>query len=151
MTSLIRVHEAQLVSVQHQVEQKLVDHRIANMVHTASLFVQDQKPQEAIAQLGHIRSLIDTRELLSTEPVVLSALLSRAFVHGFVCEQREQTVQFLAENELLPPDLLCYRILDTIASICFEYGTAALVRLQVRLNAAVDAVLSCVFSTGDWQ
>jgi len=137
-TSLIRAHEAQLAGVQHQTEQKLIDHRIANMVHTASLFVQDQKPQEAIAQLGHIRNLIDVcrdrRELLSTAPVVLSALLSRAFVHGFVCEQREQTVQFLAENELLPPDLLCYRILDTIASICFEYGNATPVRLQVSGN-----------------
>ena len=132
MTSLIRVHEAQLVSVQHQVEQKLVDRRIANMVHTALLFVQDQKPQEANAQLAHIRSLIDVcrdnRELLSTEPVVLSALLSRAF-HGFACEQGEQTVQFLAESELLPPDLLCYRI--HFAFICFEYGNAAPVRLQV--------------------
>ena len=54
VTSLIRAHEAQLADVQHQVEQKLIDHRIANMVHTASLFVQNQKPQEAIAQLGHI-------------------------------------------------------------------------------------------------
>ena len=93
----------------------------------------------------------DRRELLSTAPVVLSALLSRAFVHGFVCEQREQTVQFLAENELLPPDLLCYRILDTIASICYEYGDATPVRLQVQLNAAIDGLLSCVLSTGVWQ
>jgi hypothetical protein len=153
LTSLIRAHVAQLGSVQHQTEQKLIDHRIANMVHTASLFVQDQKPQEAIAQLGHIRSLIDVcrgrRELLSTKPVVLRALLSRAFVHRFVCEQGEQTVQFLAENGLLPPDLLCYRILDDIASICYEYGNATPVRLQVRLNAAIDTALSCVFSTGD--
>ena len=80
----------------------------------------------------------DRRELLSTAPVVLSALLSRAFVGEFVCEQREQTVQFLVENELLPPDLLCYRILDTIASICFEYGDVTPVRLQVRLNATVE-------------
>ena len=128
VTSLIRAHEVQLAGVQHQVEKKLVDHRIANMVHTASLFVQDQKSEEAIAQLGHIRSLIDVcrgrRELLSTQPVVLRALLSRAFLRGFECEQGEQTVQFLVENELLPPDLLCYSILDTIASICYEYGNA---------------------------
>ena len=94
----------------HEVEQKLIDHRIANMVHTASLFVQDHKPEEAITLRGHIRSLIDVcrnkRELLSTAPVVLSTLLSRVFVHGFICEQGEQTVQFQAENELLPPALL---------------------------------------------
>ena len=152
LTSLIRAHEAQLVSVQHQTEQKLIDHRIANMVHTASLFVQDQKPEEAIAQLGHIRSLIDVcrgrRELLSTTPVVLRALLGRAFLRGSVCEQGEQTVQFLVKNELLPPDLLCYRILDIIASICYEYGNASPVRLQVQLAAAIDATLMRV-SIGD--
>ena len=153
VTSLIRAHEAQLAGVQHQVEKKLVDYRIANMVHTASLFVQDQKSQEAIVQLGHIRSLIDVcrdkRELLSTAPVVLRALLGRAFLRGSVCEQGEQTVQFLVENELLPPDLLCYRILDMIASICYEYGNATPVRLQVRLNATIDSKLSCVFYIGD--
>ena len=149
VTSLIRVHDAQLVGVQHQVEQKLIDHRIANMVHTALLFVQDQKSEEAIAQPGHIRSLIDVcrgkRELLSTAPVVLRALLNRVFVHGFACDQGEQTVQFLAENELLPPDLLCYSILDSIASICYEYGNATPVRLQVQLAAAIDATLMRVF------
>jgi len=81
--------------------------------------------------------------------VVLRALLSRAFLRRFVCEQGEQTVQFLVENELLPPDLLCYRILDDIASICYEYGSAAPVGLQVRLAAAIDTALRCVFSTGD--
>ena len=70
-------------------------------------------------------------------------LLSRVFVHGFVCEQSEQTVQFLAENQLLAPDLLGYTTLDEIASICFKYGNATPVHLQVRLTVVIDAIFSC--------
>ena len=146
VTSLIHAQETQLASVRHQVEQKLIDHRIANMVHTASLFVQDKTPQEAIVQLGSIRSLInvcrDKWELLSTAPVVLRALLSLVFVHGFVCEQSEQTVQFLGENQLLAPDLLRYTTLDEIASISFKYGNATPAHLQVRLTVLIDAISS---------
>ena len=120
---------------------------VAMTVQEVSLFVQDQKPQEAIVQLGSIRSLInvcrDKWELLSTAPVVLRVLLSRVFVHGFVCEQSEQTVQFLAENQLLAPDLLGYTTLDEIASICFKYGNATPVHLQVRLTVVIDAIFSC--------
>ena len=128
LTSLIRDHEAETLDVEQQVEQPSIERWISDMV------TQDHEPQEA-HQLGQSRTLgnpcRDQRLLLSTEPMDLNSLLSQPFVHGFVWEQSAQTVQFLAEKELLPPDLLRYKLLDKIASICFRHGNATSVRLQV--------------------
>ena len=103
LTSLIRDHEAETLDVEQQVEQPSIERWISDMV------TQDHEPQEA-RQLGQSRTLSnpcrDKRLLLSTEPMDLNSLLSQPFVHGFVWEQSAQTVQFLAEKELLPPDLL---------------------------------------------
>ena len=84
-----------------------------------------------------------------TAPVVLRALLSLVFVYGFVCEQSDQTVQFLGENQLIAPDLLRYTTLDEIAFISFKYGNATPVHLQVHLTVLIDAIFSCFLQVTD--
>ena len=83
LTSLIGDHEAQLLVVQHQMKQSAIEHWITTMVS------RGHEPEEA--QLGHSRILSNTfrdkRLLLSTEPMILNALFSQPFVHGFVWEQ----------------------------------------------------------------
>ena len=125
--------------VKLEVEQSLLDHRLANMAHTAALLVGEGKPEQAVTQLNQLRTLTDVCrnniQALSREPVSVNDFLRDLFPRGVVCEQGAQSVQFKVGSQLVAPALIKYRVLTDIASNCFKHGTAAPPQIQVQRSS----------------
>ena len=125
--------------VEQEVEQSLLEHRLANMIHAATLLVGEGKPEQAVTQLNQLRTLMDVCrnniQALSREPVSVNDFLRDLFPRGVVCEQGAQSVQFKVGSQLVAPDLIKYRVLTDIASNCFKHGTAAPPQIQVQRSS----------------